>query len=84
MDYKNILQKCINKICYITINRPKYLNALNNLTIKELSHALDSTSKNKTIRCVVILLRCVLSVRLMFFGKPNVVRVVLGACLNCV
>jgi|TARA_B110000881_G_scaffold131235_1_gene115445 enoyl-CoA hydratase len=54
MDYKNILQKCINKICYITINRPKYLNALNNLTIKELSHALDSISKNNTIRCVVI------------------------------
>ena len=49
-----MLQKCSNKICYITINRPKYLNDLNNQTIKELIHALDSISKNNTIRCVVI------------------------------
>ena len=54
MDYKNILQKVVNRICYITINRPKYLNALNNLTIKELNHALNALADENTVRCVII------------------------------
>ena len=37
MDYKNILSEISEKTCLITINRPKFLNSLNNETISELS-----------------------------------------------
>jgi len=33
MDYKNIIKEVVEKTCYITINRPKFLNSLNNETI---------------------------------------------------
>ena len=40
MSYKNIISEQKNGICYITINRPKQLNALNSLTISELNKAI--------------------------------------------
>ena len=54
MDYKNILFESKNAIAYITVNRPKQLNALNTETIAELSSAITLAEKDKTIRCIII------------------------------
>ena len=54
MDYKNILFENKNAIAYITVNRPKQLNALNTETIAELSSVITITEKDKTIRCIII------------------------------
>ena len=54
MDYKNILFESKNAIAYITVNRPKQLNALNTETIAELSSVITITEKDKTIRCIII------------------------------
>jgi len=54
MDYKNIIKKVNIHICFLTINRPKYLNALNNKTIHELNHALIDIAKDKNIKCVIL------------------------------
>ena len=54
MIYNNIL--CNNKdgICYITVNRPKSLNALNGATISELNDAITKSNNNKLIRCIIL------------------------------
>ena len=54
MDYKNILFESKNAIAYITVNRPKQLNALNTETIAELSSVITIAEKDKTIRCIII------------------------------
>ena len=54
MDYKNILFESKNAIAYITVNRPKQLNALNTETIAELSSVITIVEKDKTIRCIII------------------------------
>ena len=54
MDYKNILFESKNAIAYITVNRPKQLNALNTETIAEVSSVITITEKDKTIRCIII------------------------------
>ena len=54
MDYKNILFESKNAIAYITVNRPKQLNALNTETIAELSSVITITEKDKAIRCIII------------------------------
>jgi len=54
MEYTNIIKRINNKICYITINRPKFLNALNNATITELSSVIKSIKEDKSVRCVII------------------------------
>lgn len=51
---ENIIVAKQNYITTITINRPKALNALNKLTISELSNALDELSKDKDTRVVII------------------------------
>ena len=54
MNYENILVEQENSIQVITINRPSKLNALNKLTIEELSHALIASDKDKSVRVVII------------------------------
>ena len=54
MNYENILIEQENSIQVITINRPSKLNALNKLTIEELSHALIASEKNPSVRVVII------------------------------
>jgi enoyl-CoA hydratase len=54
MEYKNILFESKNAIAYITVNRPKRLNALNAETIAELGSAITIVEKDKTIRCMII------------------------------
>ena len=54
MEFNNILIRIENKISYITINRPKQLNALNSETIKELHNAITYSENNKEVRCILI------------------------------
>ena len=54
MTYENILLKKEDKIAVITINRPESLNALNALTIKELSTALDELQNDNSIRVIIL------------------------------
>ena len=54
MIYNNILSENKEGICYITINRPKQLNALNGATINELNQAISSADKDTVIRCIIL------------------------------
>ena len=54
MDYKNILSEISEKTCLITINRPKFLNSLNNETISELSDCIQNISTDSNIKSVII------------------------------
>ena len=54
MIYKNILLETKNRIGYITINRPKQLNALNLETIQELHEAIVCSEKNNLVRSIII------------------------------
>jgi len=55
MIYDNILVKDLSaEIRYITINRPKQLNALNKQTIEELHDALLGAEEDDKIRVVII------------------------------
>ena len=54
MKYKNIISKNKEGICYLTINRPNQLNALNQSTISELNKAIITADKDKTIRCIIL------------------------------
>ena len=54
MEFNNILIEISNNISYITINRPKQLNAANKETIKELNTAITYSEKNKEVRCIIL------------------------------
>ena len=54
MEYKNILLEYADKCAYITINRPKKLNALNKETILELHQVFDEVEKDKNIRVIIL------------------------------
>jgi len=54
MIYKNILIENKEKVCYVTINRPEQLNALNASTISELSQAINQAENDKGIRCIIL------------------------------
>ena len=54
MIYNNILSENKESICYITINRPKQLNALNGATISELNQAISAADKDTAVRCIIL------------------------------
>ena len=54
MSYNNILLETSKKISYVTINRPKQLNALNSETIEELHTVILELEKNKNVRCIIV------------------------------
>jgi enoyl-CoA hydratase len=54
MHYKNIISTKKEGISYITINRPKQLNALNRQTIEELSKAISISDNDDTVRCIIL------------------------------
>jgi enoyl-CoA hydratase len=54
MSFENIAVVIENKVGLITIDRPKFLNALNSQTINELSLCLDELEANDTVRVIVI------------------------------
>ena len=54
MSYKNILSENKDGVCYITINRPKQLNALNSATITELNKAIIKADNDNSVRCIIL------------------------------
>ncbi|MAM23544.1 enoyl-CoA hydratase/isomerase family protein [Croceibacter atlanticus] len=54
MNYENITVEFENNITYITINRPKKLNALNRDTIQELHEAFTEADEDKDTKVVII------------------------------
>jgi len=54
MSYENIIFQIEEGIATITFNRPEVLNALNEESLKELSHALDEISADEDIRVLIL------------------------------
>ncbi|MBL0385364.1 enoyl-CoA hydratase/isomerase family protein [Tumebacillus sp. ITR2] len=54
MTYENLLFEVRDHIGFITLNRPKSLNALNSSLLRELGHLLDEIKTNDDIRAVII------------------------------
>ena len=54
MGYENILYEKKDGIAYITFNRPKVLNALNNKTIDELRQALVDARDDGSVRVLIL------------------------------
>jgi enoyl-CoA hydratase len=54
MIYNIIISDNKEGICYITINRPKQLNALNGGTINELTQAIIVAEKDTGVRCIIL------------------------------
>ena len=54
MKLKTLTIKIQKKLAWVTINRPKKLNALNSETLAELHHALVSLEEDNKVRVVVV------------------------------
>ena len=52
--YENLLFSKENAIGYVTINRPKALNALNAATVEELDALLDEIAADAEIQVVIV------------------------------
>ena len=53
MNFENILLEKKNSIAYVTVNRPKVLNALNMATMEELRAAFHDIKGDASIRVVI-------------------------------
>src|SRR5271156_1867511 len=53
MNFENILLEKKNSIAYVTVNRPKVLNALNMATMEELRAAFHDIKNDKSVRVVI-------------------------------
>ncbi len=53
MTFENILFEKKNSIAYLTVNRPKVLNALNMATMEELRTAFHEIKKDNSVRAVI-------------------------------
>jgi len=54
MNFENVLLEKKNSIAYVTVNRPKVLNALNMATMEELRAAFHEIKGDKDIRVVIL------------------------------
>jgi enoyl-CoA hydratase len=54
MNFQNILFEKKNAIAYVTVSRPKVLNALNMTTMEELRAAFHEIKNDPTIRVVIL------------------------------
>jgi len=54
MAYENVLVEKKDGIGYVTINRPKVLNALSIKTVKELTDAFEKLGKDKRVAVVIL------------------------------
>ena len=54
MKFENILVEKIDALAYVTINRPKKLNALNKATIAELHEVFDALESDLNIKAILL------------------------------
>jgi len=54
MDYSSLMLTREEDIAIVTFNRPKVLNALNHVTMEELSAVLDELADESDIRCIIL------------------------------
>ena len=54
MNFENILFEKKNAIAYVTVNRPKVLNALNMATMEELRAAFHDVKNDSGVRAVIL------------------------------
>lgn len=54
MDFANLLYENQDGIAYITMNRPKALNALNQETLEELNQLVDALAKDSSVQVVLL------------------------------
>src|ERR1700735_2947883 len=54
MNFENILLEKKNSIAYVTVNRPKVLNALNMATMEDLRAAFHDIKNDAAIRVVIL------------------------------
>src|SRR6476646_8902565 len=54
LNLANVLYEKKNGIAYVTVNRPKVLNALNTPTLKELRTAFEDARDDATVRGVIL------------------------------
>ena len=54
MNFDNLIVEVDDAIAVVTIHRPKVLNALNQVTIRELGEAFASLGKDATVRVVIV------------------------------
>ncbi len=54
MSYENILYEKKDGIGYVTVNRPKVLNALNSATVTELTQAFTEIKDDPAVRVVIL------------------------------
>src|ERR1700692_1883952 len=54
MSFENILLEKKNSIAYVTVNRPKVLNALNMATMEQLRAAFHDIKNDAAIRVVIL------------------------------
>lgn len=54
MEYKNIIFEIEEQIAIITFNRPEVLNALNEVSLKEFSNAIDKVAGDEDIRVLIL------------------------------
>ena len=54
MAYENVRTEIRDGILYVTIDRPKVLNALNAETVEEIGRAFSEARHDDSIRCVIL------------------------------
>src|SRR5262245_25000293 len=54
LKFENLLYEKKNSIAYVTLNRPKVLNALNNATWHDLRAAFEDAADDETIPGVIL------------------------------
>ena len=54
MTYQTIKTEVHENLCILTMDNPKSLNALSNLTFSEIEHAIDEIDKNDSIKVVIV------------------------------
>ena len=54
MTYQTIKTQVNEGVCILTMDNPKSLNALSDLTFSEIEHAVDEIDKNDSVRVVIV------------------------------